>query len=90
MIYLRVADPGLKRPFRTPLFPLTPILGTVMCLMLLMALMAVPKTRDFFLIYLGVGLLIYFFYGMRNSKLGRGVNVDNEPLAPMEAPHPEG
>ena len=55
-----------------------------------MALMAVPKTRDFFLIYLGVGLLIYFFYGMRNSKLGRGVNVDNEPLAPMEAPHPEG
>ena len=90
VIYLRVADPGLKRPFRTPLFPLTPILGTVMCLMLLMALMAVPKTRDFFLIYLGVGLLIYFFYGMRNSKLGRGVNVDNEPLAPMEAPHPEG
>jgi APA family basic amino acid/polyamine antiporter len=89
VIYLRVADPGLKRPFRTPLFPLTPILGTLMCLVLLFALMAVPTTRNFFLIYLGVGLVIYFVYGMRNSKLGRGLNVDGELLAPMEAPHPE-
>jgi APA family basic amino acid/polyamine antiporter len=90
VIYLRVADPAMKRPFRTPFFPLTPILGALMCLMLLLSLMAVPTTRNFFLIYLGVGLVIYFGYGMRNSKLGRGVNVDNEPLAEMEAPHPEG
>jgi APA family basic amino acid/polyamine antiporter len=89
VIYLRIADPQLARPFRTPLFPIVPILGTVMCLMLLMSLMAVPTTRNFFLVYLVAGLVIYFAYGMRNSKLGRGLAVGGEALAPMEAPHPE-
>jgi APA family basic amino acid/polyamine antiporter len=89
VIYLRVADPGLKRPFRTPLYPVTPVLGAIMCVMLLLSLMAVPATRNFFLIYLGVGLVIYFAYGMRKSNLARGV-VDG-PQAPdrMDAPHPE-
>jgi APA family basic amino acid/polyamine antiporter len=89
VIYLRVADPQLARPFRTPFFPVTPILGAVMCLLLLLSLMAVPTTRNFFLVYLGVGLVIYFAYGMWNSKLGRGLTVDGQPLAAMEAPHPE-
>ena len=43
-----------------------------MCLVLLMSLMAVTATWNFFLIYLGVGILVYFAYGMWNSKLGRG------------------
>jgi len=89
VIYLRIADPQLKRPFRTPLFPLVPILGTIMCIMLLLALMAVPTTRNFFMIYLVLGLVIYFVYGMRNSKLGRGLMADGQPIAGMEAPHPE-
>jgi basic amino acid/polyamine antiporter, APA family len=89
VIYLRYHNPGLARPFRTPLFPITPILGTVMCLILLMSLMAVEATRNFFLIYLGVGILIYFAYGMWNSKLGKGIAVEGHEARPMELPGEE-
>ena len=34
-----------------------------------------PGSWFFFLIYLGVGILVYFIYGMWNSKLGRGIAV---------------
>jgi APA family basic amino acid/polyamine antiporter len=56
-------------------FPLTPLLGALMCLFLLMSLMAHRETRDFFLWYLGGGLVLYFAYGIWNSKLGRGIVV---------------
>jgi APA family basic amino acid/polyamine antiporter len=86
VIYLRVSAPGMARPFRTPLFPLTPILGALMCLFLLMSLMAIPTTRNFFLIYLAVGIVLYFAYGMRNSKLGKGLTVEGHEAEPMELP----
>ncbi len=85
--YLRVTRPDLKRPFRTPLFPIVPILGTVMCLVLLMSLMATKATRHFFLIYLAGGIVLYFLYGMWNSKLGKGVLVTGGESEPMELPH---
>jgi APA family basic amino acid/polyamine antiporter len=88
VLHLRVSHPTMARPFRTPLFPLVPILGAVMCVFLLMSLMAVPDTRNFFLVYLAIGIVIYFAFGMRNSKLGRGELVERVELAPMEAPHP--
>jgi APA family basic amino acid/polyamine antiporter len=71
VIYLRVSNPGLVRPFRTPLFPVTPIVGALMCGVLLMSLMAVPVTRNFFLIYLAIGVVVYFAYGIRHSRLGK-------------------
>ena len=61
-----------------------------MCLFLLMSLMAIPTTRNFFLIYLVVGIVLYFLYGMRNSKLGKGIEVEGHEAEPMELPHPEG
>ncbi|THD75307.1 MAG: amino acid permease [Phenylobacterium sp.] len=75
VIYLRVRDPDLKRPFRTPLYPVVPILGAIMCLVLLKTLMNTPVTRNFFLGYLVVGIVVYFLYGIRASKLGRGIVV---------------
>jgi basic amino acid/polyamine antiporter, APA family len=87
VLYLRVSNPELVRPFRTPFFPVTPILGAIMCLLLLMSLMATPATRNFFLIYLVVGTLIYFAFGMRHSKLGRGEAVMGHEASPMELPH---
>ncbi len=69
VIYLRWSSPGLERPFKTPFFPITPILGAVMCIVLLMSLMAVPITRNFFGIYLAVGIVVYFLYGIRHSRL---------------------
>ena len=81
VLYLRYAAPNLKRPFRTPLFPATPILGAVMCLFLLMSLMAKAETRNFFGIYLIGGLVIYFAYGIRHSKLGKGeIVIGAEPM----------
>jgi APA family basic amino acid/polyamine antiporter len=87
VLYLRVSNPDLVRPFRTPFFPFVPIAGVVMCLLLLMSLMATPATRNFFLGYLVVGTVIYFLFGMRNSKLGRGEGVIGHEASPMELPH---
>jgi APA family basic amino acid/polyamine antiporter len=75
VVYLRYARPNINRPFKTPLFPITPILGAVMCFFLLMSLMAHDLTRNFFSIYLGVGFLLYFVYGLWNSRLAKGIVV---------------
>ena len=75
VVYLRFARPDMKRPFKTPLFPVTPLLGALMCLFLLMSLMARETTRNFFLVYLAGGIVLYFAYGMWNSKLGKGIVV---------------
>ena len=82
VLYLRYAHPTMRRPFKTPLFPLTPLAGVVMCLILLMSLMAHDDTRNFFLIYLAGGTLLYFVYGMWNSKLAKGVIVRGHEEAP--------
>ncbi len=71
VLYLRFAHPTLKRPFRAPLGPVTPILGTVMCFILLMSLMTNPHTRSFFVNYLIGGVALYFLFGFWNSKLGK-------------------
>jgi len=87
VIYLRNSEPNLVRPFRTPLFPVVPILGALMCVVLLMSLMATPTTRHFFLIYLVGGIVIYFLYGIRKSALGQGIIVPGHEAEPMELPH---
>ncbi len=75
VLYLRVTAPELKRPFRMPFSPATPLVGALMCLFLLMSLMATTNTRNFFLIYLAGGIVVYFLYGIRHSKLGRGESL---------------
>jgi len=87
VIYMRSSAPGLARPFRTPLYPLVPILGAIMCAILLMSLMSTPATRNFFLIYLFIGVGVYFAYGIRKSKLGHGVIVEGGEGEPRELPH---
>jgi APA family basic amino acid/polyamine antiporter len=83
VLYLRFARPDMKRPFKTPLFPVTPLLGALMCVFLLLSLMAHEATRNFFLIYLAGGFVLYFFYGMWNSKLAKG-----EIVTGHEQPNP--
>jgi APA family basic amino acid/polyamine antiporter len=84
VIYLRFARPDMKRPFNLP-FPvmlIVALLGALMCVFLLMSLMAHVPTRNFFLVYLAVGFLVYFIYGMWNSKLGRGIVVTGHEPQP--------
>jgi APA family basic amino acid/polyamine antiporter len=89
VIYLRITHPHMARPFRTPLYPVVPILGVIMCVMLLLSLMHVRDTRNFFIVYMAVGVALYFAFGLWNSKLGRGVAMPPDLMAGMEAPHPE-
>jgi len=84
VIYLRITHPKMARPFRTPIFPVVPILGVLMCIFLLMSLMAIPATRNFFLIYLAAAIVIYFVYGLWHSKLGKsGVATFEAEVATM-------
>lgn len=83
VIYLRRSDPNLARPFRTPFYPVVPILGAVMCVILLMSLMSTAHTRNFFLLYLVLGIVMYFVYGIRSSKLGRGIIVTGHEPEPF-------
>lgn len=71
VVYLRITQPALPRPFRTPLFPLVPLLGAGMCLLVLMSLMATPTTRKFFIFYLAIGSVAYLVYGLNHSHAGR-------------------
>jgi APA family basic amino acid/polyamine antiporter len=66
---LRVKRPDLDRPFRTPLVPLVPILGVLSCLGLLATLPAATWLR--LLVWLLIGLVIYFTYGRKHSVLQR-------------------
>jgi basic amino acid/polyamine antiporter, APA family len=69
VIMLRVREPDRVRPFRCPGYPVTPVLAALACLALMMGL---PSTNWWrFGVWLAVGLVIYFRYGFRRSRLGR-------------------
>jgi APA family basic amino acid/polyamine antiporter len=70
VIILRVKDPLRPRPFKAPGGYATPVLGIAFCLFLMLGLGFMTWMR--FLIWLAVGLVIYFFYGYKNSRLRTG------------------
>jgi APA family basic amino acid/polyamine antiporter len=67
VIILRKRDPNLVRPFRTPLVPLVPILGMVVCLAMIISLWGPTLLTAF--IWMIVGLMIYFGWSKKHSKL---------------------
>ena len=67
VVVLRRTNPDRHRPFRTPLVPLVLALAVVMCSYLMFQLPWVTWIR--FAIWLAVGLLLYFAYGIRHSRL---------------------
>jgi basic amino acid/polyamine antiporter, APA family len=69
VIVLRRTRPDLKRPFRTPLVPLVPILSVLASLWLMLNLQAATWIR--FGVWLAVGLIVYFTYSIRHSGLAR-------------------
>jgi APA family basic amino acid/polyamine antiporter len=66
IIVLRKTRPDLKRPFRTPWVPLIPILGALICFVQMAALPIDTWAR--LIIWMALGLIIYFTYGIRHSK----------------------
>jgi APA family basic amino acid/polyamine antiporter len=67
VIVLRRQRPDLERPFKTPLVPLVPILAIIFCLFLVAELPTITHLR--FIIWLAIGLCIYFFYSRKRSLL---------------------
>jgi APA family basic amino acid/polyamine antiporter len=79
VLILRFTHPHANRPFKAPAGPLVAILGLLMCLYLIFFGLAVP-TLIRFVVWFGIGVVIYAFYGYRHSRLRR------EILAPDPTP----
>jgi basic amino acid/polyamine antiporter, APA family len=69
ILVLRKREPGRTRPFRTPWVPFIPILGVISCIYLMLGLPL--KTWERFVYWLLAGLVVYFLYGFRRSRLLR-------------------
>ncbi len=64
---LRYKQPDLPRPFKTPMVPLVPILGIIVSLYLMASLPGSTWLR--LIVWLVIGLVIYFGYGRHHSKV---------------------
>ncbi|MFC6065569.1 amino acid permease [Streptomyces ochraceiscleroticus] len=67
VIVLRKTRPDMPRTFRTPLAPLFPAVGFLLCIWMMGSLDAV--TWMVFGVWMAAGLVFYFAYGMRRSRL---------------------
>jgi APA family basic amino acid/polyamine antiporter len=63
----RRRDPGVKRPFRTPLVWLVAPIAILGCLYLFTSLQSI--TQISFFIWNGIGLAIYFLYARRRASI---------------------
>lgn len=70
VIILRITQPEMSRPFRSPFSPLFPVLGMLSCGGLMLFLPALTWLR--FVVWLVIGLIIYFTYSIRHSNLNTG------------------
>jgi len=69
VLILRKTDPDRPRGFRVPFVPFLPVLSILACLMLMISLPLETWIR--FIVWMALGLAVYFFYGYRHSPLGR-------------------
>lgn len=69
VLVLRYKQPDLKRPFKSPFFPITPILGALSAFAVMGFLPGDTWIR--LLVWLIIGLAIYFFYGKKHSVINK-------------------
>jgi APA family basic amino acid/polyamine antiporter len=74
VLVMRKTNPNAERPFRCPLVPLVPILGIVCCVALMLSLPTANWWR--LIVWLGIGILIYFGYSRRHSVLNPGSGAE--------------
>jgi APA family basic amino acid/polyamine antiporter len=85
VIVLRRKDPSRPRPFRVPFVPVFPLLGVFFCLALMLSLPL--ETWGRFFVWLAIGMLIYFGYSVRHSRLRQGIDVgETENIYPPIEP----
>jgi APA family basic amino acid/polyamine antiporter len=70
IIVLRRTRPDLPRPFRMPMVPLLPAMSALVALVLMLGL---PwATWERLIIWMAIGIAVYFAYGFRRSRLRSG------------------
>jgi len=69
---MRHVEPTMRRPFKTPLVPLVPIMGAASCILMMLGLDLTTWLR--FFIWLGLGFVIYFSYGRFHSVVDAATN----------------
>jgi APA family basic amino acid/polyamine antiporter len=67
VLILRKRQPDAPRAFRTPFVPLVPILGILSCGLMMASLPLDTWLR--LIVWLGIGLVIYFGYSRRHSRI---------------------
>jgi APA family basic amino acid/polyamine antiporter len=67
VIILRIKRPDIHRTFRSPFVPLVPILGAGICFVQMFSLPWETWLR--LILWMALGFVIYFSYGIRKSKL---------------------
>jgi APA family basic amino acid/polyamine antiporter len=67
VIVLRITKPDMKRPFKAPFGALFPVLGMLSCGALMGFLPSITWLR--FVVWLVIGLIVYFTYSINHSKL---------------------
>ncbi len=66
ILVLRYKQPTLHRPFKTPFVPWIPLAGTLICVVQMIVMPGVTWVQ--FLIWMVIGMLIYFGYSVKHSK----------------------
>src|SRR3954454_4900403 len=83
VIVLRRTRPDLPRAFRVPGVPVLPALSAAACLYLMLNLPAETWLR--FFVWMVIGIVLYFSYGRRRSRLAAGGNLDPATAGDREA-----
>ena len=87
VMVIRKTDPGRHRPFKTPLIYITAPIAIAGCLYLFFNLD--QKSINLFLIWAGIGLVVYFAYSRSRSHVGQGhieVHEDDPDAPPPPVP----
>ena len=78
---LRRKRPDLPRPFKVPWSPFLPLLAAAIAIYLMLTLPTETWIR--FIGWMALGIIVYFAYGYRRSRLAGNANPDEDALPSM-------
>jgi APA family basic amino acid/polyamine antiporter len=79
VVVLRRTRPDLPRAFRAPGVPVLPVLSVLACIWLMLNLPVATWIR--FVVWMAVGLVLYFVYGMTHSRQRTGATKAPERVS---------
>jgi basic amino acid/polyamine antiporter, APA family len=84
VLYLRITQPDIERPFKAPAIWFTAPMGVITAVLLMATLPLDTWIR--LVVWMVIGLVIYFVYGVHHSVLGAGKSIKDEGRF-AELPH---